>query len=125
MERTFSGVNVSPARMSATTNRERRKARLACSLGVGEKSGSPRAAQASRAACAMAANASGVSEKALSGPGWSCERVKCFSMQQAPKAVAATGTVIPSVWSDSPAGQAKARESSGMAERRISSGGAG
>ena len=44
---------------------------------------------------------------------------------QAPRAMAATGTVVPNVWSESPAGPEKVRERCGMVLRFISSGGAG
>jgi len=42
-------------------------------------------------------NSCGSRENLLSGPAVERERVRCFSMMQAPKATAATGAAIPMV----------------------------
>ena len=85
----------------------------------------PNAFSAVRTASTIALNSCGSSENALSGPGMDRDKVRCFSMMQAPNATAATGTAIPIVWSDSPAGTPKRRDISGIVRKFISSGGAG
>src|ERR1700678_58623 len=125
IDRTFAAVNISPSFTSSTTNKERRNARLVSSLPLKPKCTSPRASSAVRTASTIVLNSSGSRENALSGPGTERDRVKCFSIRHAPKATAATGAVIPIVWSDNPTGTPNSRAISGIVRKFISDGDAG
>ncbi len=97
MLRTLLGVSSSPSSTSSTTKSERRKTVLARCFSVSSYDTSPSASSTVRTALTIASNSAGSSEKALSGPGSSRDRVKCFSMTHAPSATAAMGTPMPIV----------------------------
>ena len=125
IECTLWSLNGCPCFRSCTTKSDRRKTRLFTSRGAAPKCTLPNARSAIRTASTMALNSCGSSENALSGPGSDRESVRCFSMMQAPRATAATGTAIPIVWSDKPTGTSNFRASSGIVRRFMSSGEAG
>lgn len=60
-----------------------------------------------------------------SGPVLLRDKVKCFSIIQAPNTTAATGTAIPKVWSERPTGTSNFPAMSGIVFKFISAGGAG
>src|SRR5690242_17180511 len=102
---TSAGPRIMPAgRSRAATRLFRATLRMGSSLGVGALTPSPSAASTSRIALISSRSCSGSSDAWWSGPSRVRSRVKCFSMQAAPRPTAATATWIPRVWSESPTG---------------------
>jgi hypothetical protein len=87
--------------------------------------GSPSACHARSVSVTSAASSAGSSEKGESTPPSLRSRVTCFSIRHAPNATDATGTPMPSVWSDSPTSVPNACASTGSARRLLSFGDAG
>ena len=96
----FESVSVSPFFIFfAATMLFRATAMFFISEGDGVLMRLPRAESTLRTAFTIAASSAGSSDAAWSGPAADLSRVKCFSIIVAPRAVAATGTSMPAVWS--------------------------
>ena len=85
--------------------------RFSSSAGVTTRWRLPSAENTLRPSSTMVRICSGFAEMAWSQPSISWSRVKCFSMTQAPSAIAASGMEVPRLWSLKPTGTSNASRS--------------
>ena len=124
-DRTLEVDTTSPAFTSWVTYSDRRRVNETLSLSVGRTIGLPSAIAAHSHSTARLSSSCGSIENPASTPPSRLERVTCFSIIVAPRAVAATLTPIPKVWSDSPTASPKASRNVEMRRRFASSAVAG